>query len=1100
MKSKHLLLGMLGIAFCAGSASAVPITVSMNKVSTTMSLESKTTGEKVEVGTPTNNVYNCDVAAGDYVLTAYATDGTTVNGTIDLSVSDDNTEFTIITCTAYATNKTDKVGWTRENGDYTLEVKVNSREGASHPMTTGLSTTAGRYTFLAFNGDSYYASFIPSEGHQSEGYVTMYKQGTLTGNINVQGAIPKGKLYTIKFPTDANFELNRKFSHFVDFTQIEPVGTTVEGGMNCYTYKLGLGETFNYRTWKDGGLTQGGYFVMNADESKRPQIGFTNADYDAFDPYQINHSVQSNDGYETGDIFVNINERNYMNMAVGDIFKAHAMRTWELTDNSTNNYFIEPDFHYTVIDENGNPSSGIIEIASKPGSAWVDIKAIGVGTAIVLVTYDAIGLNYYSSSNGTKTPYMGGEYWGAIWPENTAAFVVTVGQTESAVKPEMIINEAYNADNKKLAGKYVDAEHDVFYYLDGESGYTFTFTPKNVASVTIAYPSIGERMATYTGFGSDGVTAIADGSYSLLLKEGRQIVKLTDNAGNSTYQVLTAKKCQREIINASRPGSKIFQPGDQVRIQYSGLRHPANKLAGIYNMSAYVTYNGVPNGSSLILGSGQYTFGSAASAQAVTVDIPEDFDFTSRRSIDMTEGVIQVNGYGDPIGNHRTISHTAGRSPNFTAVAHKTYFGAIPNVSIPVTEVKYFSIKLTGAVEGSDVTISYNGNELTADADGNYSGTYGDYDVVAVKSGYRHYHHTFNIGDDAEGVQTFDIAMVEAPDAWDGTTKTEPEVNGSDTYVIKTPAELAWFAEAVNSGKGKNAILVNDIDMGDYPWTPIGSSTSKSFTNSFTGCDHSINGLYINKPANNQGNYNGLFGSIKGTAAAYAEVTGLTVYGEISANNYVGGIAGNMQYAVIDTCANYASVSGTQRVGGIVGNLQDKGSKVLNCYNIGAISGSGHHAGIVGQLQNVNGVVTNVYNVGSIEENANAAACVGGTTAKSMVTNSYAIRDYSVETGATLVTEDQMASGEIAYKLGNAFGQLIGTDTYPIFGGAKVYYHADTDSYSNSDVETGIDEINSDNIIIIGYYNMQGIKSDKPFQGFNIVRYSDGKTVKIFIK
>ena len=101
-------------------------------------------------------------------------------------------------------------------------------------------------------------------------------------------------------------------------------------------------------------------------------------------------------------------------------------------------------------------------------------------------------------------------------------------------------------------------------------------------------------------------------------------------------------------------------------------------------MSAYVTYNGIPNGTALILGANQYTFGSAPKAQAVTVTIPEDFDTTEE--FVLNDGVLQVNGYGDPIGNHRNISPTAGRSPNFTAIAHKTYFGAVPEVCITVTD------------------------------------------------------------------------------------------------------------------------------------------------------------------------------------------------------------------------------------------------------------------------------------------------------------------------------------------------------------------------------------------------------------------------------
>lgn len=103
-------------------------------------------------------------------------------------------------------------------------------------------------------------------------------------------------------------------------------------------------------------------------------------------------------------------------------------------------------------------------------------------------------------------------------------------------------------------------------------------------------------------------------------------------------------------------------------------------------MSAYVTYNGIPNGTSLTLGKGQYTFGSSASAQAVTVTIPADHDVSAQPTFDLTEGVIQVNGYGDPIGNHRFINPETGRDANFKAQAHKTYFGVIPDIRIPVSD------------------------------------------------------------------------------------------------------------------------------------------------------------------------------------------------------------------------------------------------------------------------------------------------------------------------------------------------------------------------------------------------------------------------------
>lgn len=663
---------------CIGSMYAANIKVIMNTTSKTMVLADKATGTAVEAGTPDkSNTYEFDAPAGTYVLTAYASDGETVNGTIELNVTEDEgQEFKVLTCTAYATNKDWKV-----DEDYTFEVEVNSRKGVRQNITVGNSTTAGRKTFLALNGSSYYASFIPNEAHQAEGYMTYYRSATLTFGATVNGAIPMGQDYTLSVPADADFSLGVKFAHFTSFKTVEPKATETDGNTKKITYRLADKQQYNYRTWKSGGLTQAGYFTMYIDESKCPVLAFTEADYEAFGAKTIKHDVEWNKGYETGDIFVNINERGHLKMNVGDTYEALAIRTWQLTDNSTSNYFMEPDFHYTVIGTDGKPSTGVIEIdnADTTTDPWSVIKAVGKGTAIVLVTYDAIGLNYYRSQ--TKNTYLGGEYWSAIWPENTAAYVVTVGDGETAMKPNMLINGKYNTGTLKNAGENVDAEHDVFYYLDTEEGFSYSFTPEGVENVEIAYPVIGEQMATYNGFGTEGVTKNSDGSYTLLLKEGRQIVRMTDAEGNALYQVLTAKTCHRELTNETREGSDVFYPGDKVKIQYSGLRHPANKLAGIYNMSAYVTYNGNPNGTSLILGSGQYTFGSAPKAQAVTVEIPAEYNSSE---LVLDDGVIQVNGYGDPIGSHRLISRQAGRSANFTAVAHKTYFGAIPEVRIPV--------------------------------------------------------------------------------------------------------------------------------------------------------------------------------------------------------------------------------------------------------------------------------------------------------------------------------------------------------------------------------------------------------------------------------
>lgn len=1090
------------LAVCAIlPAKANPVKVKMDSTSPTMTLVDKATGATIETGAPNGEEYDFDVAPGRYVLTAKGKKDN-ITGTIEVEVGDSTNVqvITVLTNTVYATNLDEnKNNWVYGT-DYDIDVKVFSREGVQQVVTLGESTTAGRKTVLALNGNSLYVTFIPSDAHKAEGYVNFYKSATLTRGINVSGTIPKADVVTVTVPEKAYFELNIKFGHYVDFTRVEPESEAIVDGKRQLKYRLAFNQAYNFRTSIEGGITRGGIFTMKENVAQRPDLTFDESLYKAFKPDGIKHDVKDNGGYETGDIFVNINPRNHLVLKQGDTYKLHGMRTWQLTENQTNNYFIEPDFHYTILGLDGKPSTGVVSIEQKQGSAWADLKATGNGTAIVLVTYDAIGLQQYT--NNAWTPYMGGEIWSAIWPENTAAFVVSVGQTASTADPNMVINEKYNDGAKKMAGKYVDTECDVFYYLEGEDGFPYTFKPINAASVTIAYPTIGEHSATYSGFGTEGVTKNEDGSYTVLLKEGRQIVCVTDAAGNAAYQVLTAKPCRREITNVTRPGSKIIQPGDQVKIQYSGLRHPANKLAGIYNMSAYVTYNGIPNGSSLILGSGQYTFGSAASAQAVTVDIPADYDVAANPELVMDEGVIQVKGFGDPIGNHRYTDPIGGRSPNFTAIAHETYFGAIPEVRLPISQYKTFNITVSNNVSDAELTVTYRGNVLTA-TDGVYTGSYGDYAVVARKEGYRCFRHTFTIPEGSPDNVTFNVEMeLLGATAWDGKTVTTPVANADGVYEIGTGAELAGFARVVASTATAKGVLTADIDLANFDWTPIGATSSKTFMGEFNGAGHKVRGLYINVPAKD---YQGLFGYATGTAAAPVVIKGITVTdGSVEGKSYIGAILGHGgNFVTISECANYADITAAKSMaGGIAGRMNGANEcKLINCYNTGKVISNGNHAGIVGAI-NAKTVITKCYNIGEIADNGNAGAISGTTgTTRCQATNCYADREYPAKSAeCTIVTAEQIASGELAYKLGDAFGQKIGTDAHPVLGGAKVYYDATDDRYTNSD-PSGVEDISADSEVTVEcYYDIRGIASDRPFRGVNFVRYSNGEVRKLIVR
>ena len=676
---KKLLLTFMALVLVTMSTFATQVEVTMNAKSKLIkSLVNIATNEPVEVGEPASNKYTFDAADGSYLLTATAADGETVSGTIQLDIDANHTTFAIFSPEINVKN-TDWVYGT----DYTFNLRVTTKEGVVVNTTMG-EYTSGKKMFLVFSGNTYYLDMIPSDARQEEGYLVASYTGTVTNNPTVQAEAPMGYVYNVTVPAEATFFLGTKTAHFVKFKEVAAQNVATEGSNKVYTFKLADKQQYNYRVSQPGKYTQAGVFTMSSDETKRPVLVFTDADLTAKDPKFIDHDVTSNGKYNVGDLFLNINAAGHLKLAnVGDTYDILPMRNWQLTNSITANYFVEPDYHFTVVNLNGQEDNSVVKVENEL------LTAVGTGTAIVLVTYDAIHVNNYSGA--TKNDFVGGADWGAIWPENTGAFVVTVGEQATDIKPNIIINKDYlttvtpwgggDPIDTKLSMENVDAEFDVLYYLDSEDGFDYTFTPEGVAAVTLARPVLGTNAASYTGFSAEGVTMNADDSYTVHLTMGRNIVCLTDAAGKSVYQVITAKPCHREIKVAGEVVSSV-KPGDEVTVQYSGLYHPANKLAGIHNFNAFLSYKKAPEGITVKNGKGnQYTMAATATAQAVTFTVPEDWKTST---IELADGVLGIGGFGDPVGNHRATSKDTGRAPNFTAISQTAVFGRVPAVKLAV--------------------------------------------------------------------------------------------------------------------------------------------------------------------------------------------------------------------------------------------------------------------------------------------------------------------------------------------------------------------------------------------------------------------------------
>ena len=156
--------------------------------------------------------------------------------------------------------------------------------------------------------------------------------------------------------------------------------------------------------------------------------------------------------------------------------------------------------------------------------------------------------------------------------------------------------------------------------------------------------------------------------------------------------------------------------------------------------------------------------------------------------------------------------------------------------------------------------------------------------------------------------------------------------------IIRNASDMVDFAKEVNENHkpftGKNVVLVNDIDLKNMAWAPVGQTGETQFVGTFDGQGHTIKNLNVVSANNNRYYAYGLFGWLNGT------VKNLTVDGaSVTASHYAGVIAGYNELGYIENCTvKHATVTGKHvdngdycgdKIGGIVGFLN--AHSVKNC-------------------------------------------------------------------------------------------------------------------------------------------------------------------------
>ena len=303
---------------------------------------------------------------------------------------------------------------------------------------------------------------------------------------------------------------------------------------------------------------------------------------------------------------------------------------------------------------------------------------------------------------------------------------------------------------------------------------------------------------------------------------------------------------------------------------------------------------------------------------------------------------------------------------------------------------------------------------------------------------------------------------------------------------IATAADLENFAQAVNAGSlNLNAVLTADID--EYAGTPVSNvGADNAYLGTFDGQYHTIT---IDMTSTGSGY--GLFRALSGT------VKNLHVAGTLTAKHTrVGVICGEIFGGTIENCWSSADIAALQggdaAIAGICGRASGAGSTIKNCIYSGNVDGgdSGTYscAGVVGWCPNaidiVNCIVTGEFNVNHRSGYPLARFDSANNTNAKCVNCFYVDPNgANSQPGATQVTMEQVASGEVCYLLNGdqsviQWTQKIGEENTPLpFPTSSVVSKNDDGTYGNT---TGIKNVQDSSMRIQAdeIYDLMGRKID----------------------
>ncbi len=322
------------------------------------------------------------------------------------------------------------------------------------------------------------------------------------------------------------------------------------------------------------------------------------------------------------------------------------------------------------------------------------------------------------------------------------------------------------------------------------------------------------------------------------------------------------------------------------------------------------------------------------------------------------------------------------------------------------------------------------------------------------------------------------------------------ELTGNGTEAFPYQIYTASHLDAIRQDYYAHYELMNDIDItSSVIWNngqgfeSIGAGSSNHFfRGSFNGNDFTITGLVINKPVED---YQGLFayvsgaeiknlrledfnvhgrnnvGGLIGTSASSSSIYNCHTSGEVLGQNYLGDMAGQVNYSSILYCSSNSNVVGENYIGALVGSINQTSlyyshsngdiigyenvggltghvynGQVVDCFSHVNVNGYNEVGGLVGYLFGNGSVISRSFSTGIVEGDNEVGGLLGGNSNGNVYYSYWDIQtsgqDSSIA-GTGLSTSQMQNHATYSNFNFNQVWDFTGFNTYPEIQDLTVY-------------------------------------------------------------